>query len=254
MASTLFLCDGAEAPPDWARQSWDVETRLNHTGSEPEVNLRIENLSHALLAQLSPRQADLVRIAAYVYIADQSVSRGGEADVYGRDWRRRMALCIPVSQPELWRDSAVFGALMEILHFLSGDLWELHFTPSRNEEEQLIFSLSERELHGNPDCVILFSAGADSLCAMVDAITTGRKSVLVSHRPTPLVESRQKGLVSELRRRVDPWGLPQIGAVVHRRGLEAKEASQRTRSFLYASVGAVVASRLGISDVPIMAS
>ena len=144
MQGALFLCDGAEVPPSWARESWDTRESLNHTGSGPEVNLKIENLSHTLLSQLEMRESDLVRIAAYVYAADQSVSRGGEADVYGRNWRRRMALCIPVSEPKFWGTEAIGGALAEVLNFLSDDRWEFQFSPMRIQAEQLVSGIPEQ--------------------------------------------------------------------------------------------------------------
>ena len=94
--SVLFLCDGAERPLFSELKGWQTVEELNHRGDDARVNLRIENLSHALLATLEPRHWDLVRIDAYAYVADQSLSRGGDADVHGRDWRRHLGLRIPV--------------------------------------------------------------------------------------------------------------------------------------------------------------
>jgi hypothetical protein len=216
MSSALFQCDRAEAPPGWDQETWDRKERINHVGAAAEVNLRLENRSHLLLPGLDARQADLIRIAAYLYAADQSVSRGGEADIYGLDWRRRMALAIPVNEPDFWGTPAVTNALSEVLNFLTDDQWRFHFTPLGSLERQLVFNLAERELHGNPDCIILFSGGADSLCATVNAISQGRTPLLVSHQPALVLESRQRQLIQELRERGAPWGLPQIGAVVHR--------------------------------------
>lgn len=119
-----------------------------------------------------------------------------------------------------------------------------------DQVQQLVLDLADEPAKGSPDSVVLFSGGADSLCAAVEAaFLEGAKPVLVSHRSTPNVSSRQKWLVQELRRRHLAWYFPHISVWVHRKGSEALESSQRTRPFLFASLGAAVANQLGLRDV-----
>ncbi|MFC1970958.1 hypothetical protein ACFLV0_03365 [Chloroflexota bacterium] len=55
-----------------------------------------------MAATLVGRAHDLVGIASYVYVSDQLVSRGGTADISGKNWRREIAVCLPVSEPGFW--------------------------------------------------------------------------------------------------------------------------------------------------------
>ena len=62
----------------------------------------------------------------------------------------------------------------------------------------------------SPDSVFLLSGGADSLCAVVEeTAVNGGKPALVSHRPAPLLDNRQKQLIQLLNYYQDidlqPW-------------------------------------------------
>ena len=249
MAPNVFLCNGAKMPTRWQGEIDRPAQHLSHSGVAPEVNLRIENLSHVLLGSLDGRAADLVKIASYAYSADQSVSRGGEKDVYGKKWHREMRLALRVSDPRFWKRRSTSTALQSVLDFVSDDTWEFHFTKAKADQSQLALRLPEDELHGDPDCVVLFSGGADSLGAAVEAMESGRRPLLVSHRTSPATDSRRHRLVQELRQRYPEWSLPEIGAWIHLRGGEARERTQRTRSFLFASLASACAHHLGIGNV-----
>ena len=85
--------------------------------------------------------------------------------------------------------------------------------------------------------------------AAVEAIQSGRRPLLVSHRTSPATDARRHRLVQELRQRYPDGSLPEIGAWIHRRGKEASERAQRTRSFLFASLAGACAHHLGIREV-----
>jgi len=250
VARALFLCDGASKPWEWRDRAWEVEGVIRHHGPKADLNLRVENLSHRVLGTIDARAWDLVRIAAYVYGADQSVRRGGPKDVYGAAWRRTMALSIPVVDPDFWSQEEIRQALQDTLDFVSDDDWEFHFSPGAPEPGQLVLNVDKAELLSRPDSVILFSGGADSLCATIEkAVDEHSRPLLVSHRPTPPVDSRQKTLLAGLREHFAMWAFPQLGFWIHRRGSDAVETSQRSRSFLFASLGSAVASALNLRDV-----
>jgi hypothetical protein len=248
--SALFCCDGASLPVAWRAAEWTHTHELNHLGTHPPLTLRIENLSHRLVGAVDGRALDLVRIAAYLYAADQLVSRGGQADVFGSRWQRRMALAIPVTDPACWNDPVIHEHLVRMLTFLTDDIWELSFSQAQDEARQLPLTMGTREVIGQPDSIVLFSGGADSLCATVELVLQqGRRPVLVSHRSNTVMQSRQTALASALRRVVSGWVFPHIGLVVNRRGDDAAETSQRTRAFLFAALGLAVSVSLGVPEV-----
>jgi 7-cyano-7-deazaguanine synthase in queuosine biosynthesis len=156
---------------------------------------------------------------------------------------------VPVSDPDYWNDANLRKRLEDVLAFLSDDVWSFHFSRA-TFGEQLCLDTDPRALRRNPDAVLLFSGGADSLCAAVEAVTVhGAKPALVSHWPAHFVDHRQKALLEHLHRRVPSWGFPRTNILVNKAHSRERDTTQRTRSFLYASLGAGVASALGISDV-----
>ena len=94
MRCALVQCDGAAIPSELESTSWDIRETISHRGRNPNLNLRLQSLSHALTKTIDSFAADLVRIAAYVYAADQSVRRGGG----------KRHLCETLEE-EVWHDS-----------------------------------------------------------------------------------------------------------------------------------------------------
>ena len=248
MTDHVFRCEDALVPPKW--KTIAVQHALGGSGEDPTpVDFRLE-IPSQLVGTLPDRPIDLVRIAAYIYFADQSVSRGGERDVYGRRWRRRMLMAIGVSDPDFWRSEQVSQALSQALAFLTEDEWQFHFSPRRQSAPfQLQLIPSDSSLHGDPGCVVLFSGGADSLAACLAAHLQKAKPFLVSHRPSNLAAGNHKRLIKELRNRVSSTGFRQTSAIIHRRGSDASDYSQRSRSFLFASLGATIANSLRVGEV-----
>ena len=154
----LFRCDSAEVPAHLARQSWDEQKVINRRGLVANLNLHAENLAGTLLPQIEDRAADLVNIAAYVYAADQEHSRGGLADAAGKRWRRHLALCVPVNDPDFWLQDAVQAQLTETLGFLTEDVWEFSFSAGPPEYRQLAPALDQAAARGNPDSALLEGA------------------------------------------------------------------------------------------------
>ena len=249
--SVLFCCDQATIPADIAGQPRWLRYDLRSYGTRtPELNLRVQSLAGTILHSVEDRAADLVRVASYVYAADQMVSRGGPADVYGKQWRRELALCIPVSEPEIWMQDDVCEHLAAALAFLTDDIWTFFFCAAPTELRQIPLDIADTRILGNPDSVVLFSGGADSFASAVEEAGTGfGRPVIISHRPAPNIDARQRQLVGHLRQRFTHWGFPHLSFAIHRRGGDAMDTSQRSRAFLYACLGAAVATQLGIDRV-----
>ncbi|HZA25430.1 MAG TPA: hypothetical protein VFA32_23020, partial [Dehalococcoidia bacterium] len=251
MKQVLIDCDGAAIPAALRARPDVLHKSLNQRGPQANVNLRIQSPSSTLLTRVEDRAADLVRLASYVYAADQSISRGGEADVHGDNWKRQFTLYIPVSDLEFWNQECVRQSLSETLFFASEDVWNFHFTQASPEQGQLTFDLDSNSVLGYPDSLYLFSGGLDSLCAVLEAaVQQGTHPLLVSHSPAFNIRSRQHRLAQTLKERFgDRWTFPLINVPIHLAGAEASDYSQRTRSFLFASLGTVFAQRLGLPEV-----
>ena len=184
---------------------------------------------------------DLLIVAASVYIADTSVSRS----TYEDGWTRRITVHVPVNDLETWQATA--DQLGKMLRFLTGDYWSIRFRGRPEKFQKLIKNPAGLNLT-DFDSVSLFSGGLDSLIGAIDLIAAGRKPLLVGHYWDGETSSAQNILRDEL---VKAFGDDAFGCLRARIGVErsdlasaGSENSQRSRSFLFYSMAAMVADAL----------
>lgn len=225
------------------------EIPLQLWGEQRNVNLKISDLTKAMTANVPSVLVDLLEIATYVYCADQVCTRGaGNAANYGAKWRRQFRFRIPVREPDLWSSDPVDSSLRDAVSFLSDDEYEFEFTHLKNPppiEKYLDFG-SSGDLGTRPDEVMLFSGGLDSLAGAVQTAAAGKRSVaLVSHRSAPTIANRQKNLLIDLGKRCAQKPL-RVPVWINKDEDIGGEYTQRSRSFLYAALGAIVARMLDL--------
>ena len=249
MSAVIFPCDGAAVPHDW--RGGDVETVSLHTrGPRRTMNLLIEDLEHAFAGRLDGRAYDLVRIASYVYAADQTVSRGGRADWRLEHWGRDLRLAIPVNAPDVWSSPPVTRALQECVGFLTQDQWRFAFEPARADEDRQLLLPEAGPAGGvSTDVVVPFSGGMDSLATVLAELTEERRPLLVSHQSWGLVEGERRRIAVALRQRFGSDSFSILDAAVHRTGDEARERTRRSRTFLYGALALAAAHRMGAAAV-----
>lgn len=242
MSSERVILCGSLATGSTASKKGVVPLHL--WGKHANVNLKISDISQKMFANLAPTLVDLLEIATYVYCADQATTRGANnAKNYGAKWRRRFRFHIPVREPDLWSSNAVLTALRDTLGFLSDDEYEFTFKKLTSPPSvELYLDFGPGGATGfTPDEVILFSGGLDSLGGAVLEAAAGKRAVaLVSHRSSPKIAKRQKELLQDLGKycSTQPFHVP---VWIHKDKALGREFTQRTRSFLYASLAAVVA-------------
>ena len=249
----LILCGSARLS---SRKKVWREAKLVHlrTGfGTGNVNLRISGITRPLVGNLTDLETDLLEIATYIYCADQAVTRGGLKRIdYGRSWYRTIRLEIPVRQPDFWSSAEVQEDLCRTLNDLSGDDFEFAFCPMTAQPSiEEYFEFSDEEIV-DVDEVILFSGGLDSFAGTVqEALCQNRKVVLVSHRPVSMIDARQRDLVAAIGERVSDTRKKPVHVPVLVNAAEelSKDHTQRTRSFLYASLAAVIARRFGLNGI-----
>jgi 7-cyano-7-deazaguanine synthase in queuosine biosynthesis len=196
---------------------------------------------------------DLLEVASYIYAADSAISRGGKIDAQmGARWRRNFQFIIPVRMPDLWSSDPVSSALIETLTFLSDDgKYEVEYEslvdPPPSETYFEFDDIAGTAF--KPDEVILFSGGMDSLAGAVQELAGGRKVALVSHRSASKIASAQKHLVDQLRDRFGADRLLHVPVWANLDGSLGNETTHRTRSFLFAALGAVAARLFGNDSI-----
>jgi hypothetical protein len=177
---------------------------------------------------------DFVAFATAVFLADRTVLRP-------RDWRRSIELEVPVYDVAAWE--ALADHFSETLELLSSDEWQLTFT---QRAEPRVLDVAE---HPEVDRVLLFSGGADSLCGAIRSLASDERLLLVSHWDW----TGHAGVQSDLSRRLAArfpdhvWShriqlqrrRQQVG---NAGGYFGDEATRRTRSLLFVSLGLAEAS------------
>jgi len=217
------------------------------------VTLEIHHLPQQLQRSIPFAFRDLLDIATYVYTADQATTRGGDGvDVFGANWRRHFEFHIPVRMPDFWSSNEVKTTLRNTLEFLSDDNFDFTFYPAR--EDQLCPDYFQRSLFDEsatePEGVALFSGGLDSLAGAVEeAVEHKRRLMLVNHRPTPKLNTIHRTLEALLAKKAREFRPQHLHVVINKSKKLNREYTQRTRSFLYVSLGATVAKMMGHHSV-----
>lgn len=232
------ICGGLSPPKASSDYLLELDTCPN-APVQRRVQLSLETLTERLLDDIPPALEDAIHIAAYVFAADRLAPRGSNQMArMGDDWRRNFRFKIPVRRSDIWRRHEIRDRLVQALEFLSEDNFTFDFEDG-NPGARLTGCLGFNEPHAHkvkPDDVILFSGGLDSLAGAVEQIVgNGRQAVLVTHKSSTNLAKRQDRLVDALKAKVGTSRI--FYAPVWVRKGDPIEFTQRTRSFLFVTLG-----------------
>jgi len=236
--------------PAWTERH---RIKLDAIGGNHNVNIRFEDVARMFQHNISPRLMDFLEIASYVFTADCSTQRGEWKDEKNEEpWGRDLAFLIGVREPEFWEDPKIKSLMQELLRFLSNDTYSFQFVPLEKDRiaQTPYFEFRDQDdwpFH-KPDRVVMFSGGLDSLAGIVEAAASGGKSVLVSHRPVSTLDARQRKLFGELLKKY-PGQLIHVPVWINKDERFGREPTQRTRSFLFAALGTLVAQSLDAQGI-----
>lgn len=226
--------------------------KLRLWGSHRNVFLTIEDVRRSMWRDLPATFQDLLDIASYVYTADQAVRRGGAGvDDMGANWRRTFFIRVPVRNLDFWNQKAVQRDLVSALSFLSEDEFHFDFLPLTDSPSlQRRLQFIDDPLSGVIEEVVLFSGGLDSLGGAVqEAVLDKRNVCLVNHRSTEKLTPRHRHLVELLSNSAADRPPLHIPIRINKQKKLGREYTQRTRSFLYATLGATIASMIGLNRI-----
>jgi 7-cyano-7-deazaguanine synthase in queuosine biosynthesis len=252
MSRPILIWCGPDACPESKAKGFDWARQLSCSGKRQNVRIRLENIERKLVSNLDSLLVDLLEVASYVYSADQAVPRGGRtAGTNGELWNRRFRFEIAVRNPDVWNRPDVKQALVQCLSWLSDDNYRFEFRKLKSPPDvQTYLELNEKGAWFEADEVLLFSGGLDSLAGAVKAIRKGRRVVLVSHRPVSTTSTRQIDLVKRLERLLQTKGnLLHIPVWINKDKGLTNDANQRTRTFLFGSLAAIVARMHQIDQI-----
>ena len=236
---------------DSASVRWVHASESSHQESGPhamEYYIDDETIDRRFGHALDALLADWVDLALACYLADRLATRKpvrlGQS---GEHWSRTLNVTLPVRRLDRWTDE-IQGSLSRLLSFLSDDSWKFHFVQGESgmraaESQRFLFSFE----HGSPTRVALFSGGLDSFAGAAQTLYdfADYNYIFVSGVTNTRQQGAQRGQLNRLRLKTSahichvaiPYGLHWAGLRAERK----EESSQRTRGFLFLTLGAVSA-------------
>ncbi len=236
---------------DSASVRWVHASESSHQESGPhamEYYIDDETIDRRFGHALDALLADWVDLALACYLADRLATRKpvrlGQS---GEHWSRTLNVTLPVRRLYRWTDE-IQGSLSRLLSFLSDDSWKFHFVQGESgmraaESQRFLFSLE----HGSPTRVALFCGGLDSFAGAAQTLCdfADYNYIFVSGVTNTRQQGAQRGQLNRLRLKTSahichvaiPYGLHWAGLRAERK----EESSQRTRGFLFLTLGAVSA-------------
>ena len=243
------------APTSGIEENPDRDLRLRLWGKDgpDKITLRIEDIHKKMSKDVPDSFQDLLEIATYVYSADQAIPRGADdVDSFGHGWRRNLHFIIPVRDPDFWNGEEIQQALCSTLGFLSDDSYHFEFTKLKEAQAfqgYLDFN-DDGRLLGYPEQVVMFSGGLDSLAGAIDEVLNEKhRVVLVTHKSTPKLNKRHRRLEKMIADKAGENAPLHIGVRVNKNKGLNYEYTQRSRSFLYVSIGATIAKMINLKSV-----
>jgi 7-cyano-7-deazaguanine synthase in queuosine biosynthesis len=215
-----------------------------------DITLKMEDLHESLYRAVPAEFQDLLEIAAYVYCADQATRRGEKnVDGFGDAWRRHCCFKIPVRRLDFWKRADVQKVLRETLEFLSDDYFDFEFVHGKHapKMQEYFPDLVPGGPGDGVEGVVLFSGGLDSLAgAIEEAVAQRRRVLLVTHKPTDKLNGVHANLQAQLAAKAGKFAPTHLYVRINKDSDLNRNYTQRTRSFLYAAVGATVARMQGL--------
>lgn len=209
-----------------------------YNGSAPFSNL---------FGVLNSLEEDLLNLASGIYASDLSVLREQR-----EEYIRNLEVNIEVVNLDAFE--RIGKDLEYALSVLSRDNWRINFI-QKSGSPVTDFKWEKKE-----GTVLLFSGGLDSMCAAADFLNQNKEIVLVSHNTqgNREVDESQKKIHKTLEKFYKKE-IPHAHIKVYGRKSgsfdfpEERENTQRSRSFLFLSIAALVTRRYNYNNIIFMA-
>ncbi|MDP9179062.1 MAG: 7-cyano-7-deazaguanine synthase, partial [Gemmatimonadota bacterium] len=245
--ASVICCNGAPAKGFPKHQRLEYRAGMAARNVTVDLPAFVRDVFH-----IPPRTLDLLEIAAYVFAADRLTSRGPRDLVEFHTWARSFRFRVRVRDFEFWSDPKVRDALSEALKFMTGDeLYEFDFFGGHSTHPTSLFDVEGHALTTaqRPLMVTLFSGGLDSLAGAVTALSVpDNRLILVSHQSQTGTMRTQNQLAEALRSRFGKDRVSHYKFQCHLSGKRAQEETQRTRFFLYSTIGFAIANAYGLDS------
>lgn len=198
---------------------------------------------------LNSLEEDLLNLASGIYCADLAVKREER-----ERFIRTIEFDIEVVNYHLFE--RIKDKLRRALLILSSDNWMINFIEVKGKP------VSQFQMHDKEGIVLLFSGGIDSMCAASEFLKTNNNIVLVSHTTHGNEDvSESQNNVRECLEYFYKTKIKHLQIKIYGRNTnmynfpkdQKRENTQRTRSLLFLTLGAIITRRSGYNKVLYMA-
>jgi 7-cyano-7-deazaguanine synthase in queuosine biosynthesis len=200
-----------------------------------------ERIGRFCLRELEPIVDDLVLIAGAVAYTDRVVARQPSIA-----WRRDLHVAIPVHDPDRWKDPALYRQLIGTLDYVTGDMWTISFKHRQHRTPVTLQPLLSLPSEGA--LVIPFSDGLDSFAVSrliaADHPNTPLILVTIGRHKNRALDRCNASLGKAISRVAIPFHLSQ-----KRRRVRFREASYRSRAFVFGVIAGIAAYQAGASTI-----
>jgi 7-cyano-7-deazaguanine synthase in queuosine biosynthesis len=224
-----------------------------------DFNTDAFNMRHRLSLRWDEQAFNLLNIMSALRAADRYfVSKG----IY--EARRTIRLAVEVTNPTRWQK--LRDPFSKAVRALSEDILEFYpvclsaAPPEASPKSDS--SLAPGSAKTSPDCVCLYSGGADSFAGVAYLLKHGRRPLLVSHSVGP-ISGLQKRLFAELQCKFpnlkSEWlaqvrSHPNTARILRDSGgkglyWQSRDPLQRLRSMFFFSVAAILARGHGLDEI-----
>jgi 7-cyano-7-deazaguanine synthase in queuosine biosynthesis len=250
----LVLCDKATGTARNSQSILELELDTSPVKKKgkgkDKIYLDTNNIEKLLTNNLSPVILDLLEIATFVYVAGQLTTRGGLKEFeYGAKWFRHFEMVIPVRETAVWNYQKEL--LQELLDFVSGESYVFTFVNKNSNSPSWFNYQAGLEPEKDYTDVVLLSGGLDSFTGAMEEMASNNKTIFVSHQSETKMTSLQNKVfeyvISHSNSQIKPFHVPV--KIYKGETYITKDTNQRSRSFLFAALGAVVADCLGLDKV-----
>ena len=217
--------------------------------------VRDEEILGLFGSEIDSLHLDWIDLAIAVYTADRLSLR--EMEKYRNNWKRNLKLKIAVRNLETWLSQDVQNELKNVLNFYTDDDWIFEFVELEFDERIKAVNNKLPLPPVKKPRVALFSGGLDSFAGLAQQLYDDDESsfILVSGRTNSRQEFGQKQQVKEIRHKYKDQEIIHhiIDFGFNWNGLShpKEENSQRTRGFVFTTLGAVTAFNAGINKLEI---
>lgn len=212
---------GQRAPADWHACVIGIN-----------LDFSTERLESYCLASWRPVIFDALLVAAAVEFCDRIQKRPVLS------WGRDFSLTVPVHDVALWSGKPVGSALIDALEFLTGDKWQIEFTPRRKPHE--VNRQAHLPIPPGITTIIPFSDGIDSR-----AVSALKEEELGSHLCRVKL-GPTKGDKHRFGRQRQPFTTVPYEVKI---GKRSSESSARSRGFKFATVSGIAAYLVEATEI-----